>query len=701
MVTHPIAEFRSRRHSVPGSVRSLWRVAVLAGAALCSSALIAQSQMPNEDCSEPKINGSFHQGNRAVDLEDAGAGNTTVTTYGTAIREVPMPRIKDGMSGLSVLYHSKFRFDVSYSAWGSGTSVVGGSIPVPNLDTANLNGADPYLVQPRPGTMPGLYLYQPDGSDEFFHYGGPTESGASPQTTAYYDSPNDGGIPSAPDVYTNQLSGAELWHYNAGVGGSSEYVEVKHVDGTVARFEHFDPYSSSYTPSGTLWRIDKVTDPYDNVADYSYDTSHRLETIDFPSGLRQRFDYNPSWSGWTWSSTTSGVRIRYRRDTGGGGGYADLAGQTWGIVFKNANGSSGGTHFALRLHRIYSATRKIQRDESTADSPYTASAVDGQVVHEFEYTAPPVGDINTASFVETNRVHVGTTAFHQTITKDSDLDDLDVITTLLDAATGQVKSQYNELTTQAVTITYTSTGVRTADLLTGESLTAAVVKDGEDNERRYEYHSDTGKLYSTIITADPGAIGTPRDHAGFAATESEPDKIHIYRIFDGTCDCQKPTEVRTIATRNGSDSTRTTYYEYFRPTKLLKKRSVPNPSTAGSAPSHVDYTYTYQQAMTGAQVWGAWLPSTEVTPDGTWTYEYDDWLNRSDSTQHGRIPGEITRKITGVRIQNSLTGTPATNSTVSQVLYRNLSNSPGGLAQSGSVSGQPRRIVDGKATFVL
>src|SRR5690606_7685594 len=116
-------------------------------------------------------------------------------------------------------------------------------------------------------------------------------------------------------------------------------------------------------------------------------------------------------------------------------------------------------------------------------------------------------------------------------------------------------------------------------------------------------------------------------------------------------------------------------------TKLLEKRIELNPATLPSPPvSEVTWEYSYAQAKTGAQAWGAWLPMTEVTPDGTWDYVYSDWLDRADAAQHGQIAGTVTKRMVGVRIAGALDGSSQTTTTVGSTTHRNLSNSPGGYA---------------------
>lgn len=79
--------------------------------------LPAQSQMPNENCSDPKMSGGLCECDVPAGFPDAGVASTLVTACGAAIREAPTPRIQSRLSGRPILHRRPLRFDVSYSAW--------------------------------------------------------------------------------------------------------------------------------------------------------------------------------------------------------------------------------------------------------------------------------------------------------------------------------------------------------------------------------------------------------------------------------------------------------------------------------------------------------------------------------------------------------------------------------------------------------
>jgi YD repeat-containing protein len=169
-------------------------------------------------------------------------------------------------------------------------------LPVPSLQADFLVGG-PAGLQPRPGTMPGLYVYEHDG--DYYQYGGPLDTGADPQTTAVYADPTDSPLS---EPLASNLSGAQLYRFFpqslAAAAAPQHYVEVRHVDGTVARFDRFTAYLPNNPHSARrVFRLTRLVDPFDNVATFTYDALNRLTRIDFPSGLSQRWNWAPNWPG--------------------------------------------------------------------------------------------------------------------------------------------------------------------------------------------------------------------------------------------------------------------------------------------------------------------------------------------------------------------------------------------------------------------
>ncbi|MFN9306451.1 MAG: hypothetical protein ACK6DT_10310 [Planctomycetota bacterium] len=103
-----------------------------------------------------------------VPAPDAGTGATVVSTHGAVRYHLPMPSVHTGLSGLAQLYPGVLVMDVSAGVYKSGTpghlkgfspNDPTGRLPVPDFNPELLDGGVSGL-QPRPGTMPGLYVYQ-------------------------------------------------------------------------------------------------------------------------------------------------------------------------------------------------------------------------------------------------------------------------------------------------------------------------------------------------------------------------------------------------------------------------------------------------------------------------------------------------------------------------------------------------------------
>lgn len=674
--------------------------------------------IPNERCPETNVAG-FSEG-WFGDERDAGVGLTTVSVYGTAERRIPMPEISSGLQGVAALYHRALVVDVTNTAWdGSSPNLKGGGIPLPNLDPANLQSDVPgsgRSLQPRPGTMPGLYLYS-EGNGKFYQYGGPISTGANPQNAAVYgdstvlagsggpggsgeEGPVHGPPMPATLVYTNNLSGAQLWHYQAG-----NYYEVKHVDGSVARFDVFTPWTAAYAslPANAgkiMLRVTSVTDPYDNKADYVYDTQARLDEIRFPSGLTQKFEWDATWNGWTGNAYDM-LGVEYSQDRFGGQGPVPLPDLTWGLVFHK---SGSRHHFGAKLFRTYSAKRDIVDDKGSGHFASPPASTQGHVVHELIYSSatgsPDVLD-------EWQRIDSG--SFTMQLVEPVALVDQLLLATAFDPA-GRVVSQARVMGGEALSFAYPVAGFRTTDLLPTFSVMAGVeVTDASASTARFEFDRDSGHVYSVIFEPSDDYAGRPRKHhataenagiGGVATTAIEPERYEIYNKYDSTCVCQKPIERQIRSTVSGVMTTRTTNYTYDPVTKLVTERRVPNPEAGPSSPApQVIWSYTYIQAP-GTQSWGAWLLESEATPDGTFWYSYTNLLDRNNAADHGRIAGTVTRRISGVLLQTTLENAPVASAVdTTWIVHRNLSNSPGGFPPSPAsglkVKGQPRWMQDG------
>ncbi|MBL9075940.1 MAG: hypothetical protein JNL08_00470 [Planctomycetes bacterium] len=656
---------------------------------------------------------TVYQGDRNAVLLDPGRGVTVVSTYGSVEYRITMPVLETGLRGLADFYDNVIVVDVSEPAWnGGGVDLKLGEadpLPLPNLQ--NLVGEELGL-QPRPGNLPGQYIFEHGGV--FYQYGGPLQTGANPQTTAVYD-PSGSSVPSVvpqtalvtpnPIGIGNQLSGAQLWNFST---AAVPFLEVRHVDGSVARFETFSLYVSvggtPWVPPGPpqrLWRLVSVRDPYDNEAVYSYNAWNQLTSIQYPNGLRQHFDWHSasgsgssSWPNWAGQGMDL-LQVRYTKH---GVASPELLGSSWGMVFGPAVGA-GGRFFDLPVYRAYSPRRPVLVDRS-GPGPYVIGAdseVDAQIVSEFSYQAG-----GAPAFRETQRVHDGA-SFDRVLSTPSDLPDQLILETTYDPVSRRVATQSRVMLGETQVFSYPFVPQVPGRQMAGIEV-AVLNGAAPQTRRRYEFDRLTGRLYRVTTTATNDFRGRPRAvHAtgenstigGVAATDVEPEQMIVEHDYDGTCVCNKPTERREISVRGGQTFVRTWNFEYHPIHKMVTKRSVPNPE-AGTGPflPQVDWSYSYTQ-LAGASGWGAWVLDREVTPDGTFVYAHTDRIDRLD-LGHGQMARTTTRSIAGIRIQDTLTGPETTASApVTTTVWRNLPNLPPALPQSGVVRGQPRRVVDG------
>jgi RHS repeat-associated protein len=701
-------------------VGSLWIVGIgvmaLAGAVRAQGCAQQQS-MPNECCpplaadclADPPSEGRTSIGDpEKGDPERFAVRIPSVSTYGTVTASLPMSMEGTGLHGLAKLYPSLFMVDMSLPWWTqSGINLKTepmandqeelDPIPVPDMSGAALD--EDSAVQPRPGTMPGLYLLQV--GNEFFQYGEPVDSGANPQSTAIYSQvASVGGPPSDFQLYRNQLSGAELAFYTG-----PNFVEVRHHDGTVARFDFFNPYKSSYnpTPARKMWRLTNLRDPYDSVATFTYNGQHWLTQITFPSQLRRIFDYAPQWPGYQGSGLNL-LEIRHEV-VGVSPQPPEVAARRWGMVFQ-PSGPLVGPWFGSRLYRTFSAVTDILQEQS-APGVYNltpTSEIQGQVVREFVYDSTT----GSSSVLMKHFVHTGT-AFDNTLaTQPSVLVDLHETRF---GSNQRVSAQTTSLLNRTIEFSY-PVPTRTAELLPNTHLGAIEVLSRvgtvAETARRVEFDRSSGRVYTVRTTPSNTFLGRPRANDSTAnapisipsnVPSAEPDWIEVYNVYDQGCSCNKPVERRERSSRSGIVSERNSLYTYDPITKLvtLHRELNPESSPAGPGPHYVDWSYTYEQAKTATQDWGGWRLLTEVTPDGTWSYSYSAILNRELSARHGQIAGTMTRTINNVRLQTGLSTTGST--TIQEIVHLNLPNNPGGFAYIGGPAGQQRVMGQPRVTY--
>lgn len=141
----------------------------------------------------------------------------------------------------------------------------------------------------------------------------PTDADFTPQNQLNPDGSNP-SLPGRPLVAGSNNSGAQLWwHKPITPNTPGSYIEVRHWDGTVATYvrlpgigvERLDA-SGAVVREGDVWKLDKTTDPFDNVTQYTYDQSGQLVLVSYPNGI---------FAHWNWSQRgrTTGPDARESR----------------------------------------------------------------------------------------------------------------------------------------------------------------------------------------------------------------------------------------------------------------------------------------------------------------------------------------------------------------------------------------------------
>ena len=486
-------------------------------------------------------------------------------------------------------------------------------------------------------------------------------------------------------VFNSTKSGAKMvWDSPGMVDG---FIEIKHPDGTIAHYTRAKKVRSTVTTYLPIyqhyqwWLLRWVRDPWDNETRYIYNDGeagdNALIRIEYPTGLHELWNWAPTW---TWTGN-SGIEVTYI-DTKTTPNPTQLTSMTWYMVFENYQSR---THFDGLLKRVYAQASEYVPQPSAGALYQVESKTLAHKVTDYYYGGNG-GQGRDVSSVLVYRVPAGTPSQSDAPATQAEYDLREVESITYDTSF-RVASQ--TMTLEGSTISYEyGVGVsRTQDVPPGVTLQATQVTTAH-NKVYLDFDPVKNRVYRQTVAPLTSA------RSGDSDGPAEPTAIITDYYYDDSCVCQKPIQVRQFATGHETNA-RSTYFEYYADSKLLKKRVVVNPATGGSQPQYVSYEYDYVQTLSSSVLWNAWRMQEMRTPDGTVHYDYIDQLNRIDVANHGTMPSKIKRTLVGVRVQNGENST-ATQDIVSHV-YPNLVGSTH-TTFSGSatlkVQGQPRRIVD-------
>lgn len=475
-------------------------------------------------------------------------------------------------------------------------------------------------------------------------------------------------LPGRPLVFSSDKSGAQLWLHNHLSPIKAPYLEIKHVDGSIA---HFDLFQQG-DPRWQTFQLTSVTDPYDNRVDLVYDQNAKLQRIDYPNGIRATWNWTPSWNG-NWPGHAC-VEVTYAQVVGST--QTPMPNLTWGIVYH----APAGQAFSVRsgLRRLYLPAGRFF---AGAMLDATGAVATGLPTYDFTFDQAPMPHMIAGSCGRTSKVGdvnpMPAGPFRQ------------VFSMVYDAQSRvtEMRKTVAAIQNAARRFDYTRPPTRTAQ---GVTLATVWETDALGNERGLEWDPATGRSYRYTERAVDNYSGRPRawdpDNQNLGSNaRPEPRELITDSYYDQTCTCSKPVKMIESAT---GEADRVTHLTYDPVHKELTSVTVASPSNATGAPSTVTRSYTYQRAA--GHEFSAWTLASETTPAGTWTY-HPTWANRADPVLHGKMLASLTRRMTGLEIRVDANTT--TSTTVESSIVFNLRGTP--TYSGGSLQGQPRFVTDG------
>lgn len=698
---------------------------------LVGPGLSAQEQAPTVSATEeccPTPVGAITDGRTGQDAALTGGGQGAAQTGGrtgldgTIVVEQALAGIDNLSDGMANGYLNKLRIfnplDRLYSLHFDG-QVSGVLVPAPgfmvftwdpdtncNLDCTELTDFKAYSPSgggyawgspPAPGCCccSCCAITQSGGGPGPATGGGPSPSDAdfTPQGQLNPNGSNP-SLPGRPLVAASNRSGAQLWWHLPNPHGTphpDSFIEVRHWDGTVARYE-LKPdmvvhrFGGDQVRLGKVWQLKKTTDPYDNVTLYTYDPAGRLTRVSYPNGVYAHWNWNPSWTA-NWGTGHSGIEIRHSTSDlapawpGSAGAEDPPHEDSTFFVFKDIDGKS---HFAGKLVAAI-GQRSSHVAQPSAGQTYDVSAeFVGHRATQFVY-----GSTGAAS----NQILQLRTYWQSAV---SGVRPPSVAITVLEntysgrKVVAQVQPHLGPIGTSGpsgLLTSYDYTGAPTATPA-GVTLVTQKVTNPDQSETITEYDPTNLRVYRTRKL--PGANGRPRNAEGLGLLTGalvEPEEVVIDFTYDATCVCQKPIRVDRYVKRGGATSgMHTTRFAYDPITKWVTHVYSPNPATSGAPAEVVEVT---QYAFDSAAVWSPRWIFRRTTPTSDVQFSYPHPIARAIAT-HGSMQGQVVETWIDVKAQTDLD--TESESDVVRSIVRNIPSNPAfsGLSYSGPVSGFPR-----------
>jgi RHS repeat-associated protein len=462
-------------------------------------------------------------------------------------------------------------------------------------------------------------------------------------------------------VFRSDLSPATLWWHDPQAGSegeSDEHLEVRHTDGTIARFDFVESASSSGDTYG-VWRLEQILDPYDNLVDYVYDLQGRLQKVVYPNGIEERWNHAPDpddFDGWVGlGGTPSFLEITYVDTTLPT--PTAISGISMGLVFD------GPGQFRSPLRRIYyPAESFVERGGSSAVYDLASDELVGRPAYDISWTG-------TGEIAGVGQGFAITSGFPYPVS-------------LGQGVRGQLTPLYSFVYSSGLLSSMTlgprsNTYAPAPTQPTDPALARTRMIDADGNITDYDYETATNRIVRIEQSVPDNALNRPRKYGSSglslpSGAEQEPARIETVFTF-GACGCEKPETVTVTAYDDLGTvlgSPRVSQYEYW-PNGLLKKTIEPS-SAGGGATLVREYEYTSAAAHaagsgeplnTGGILWSATVPSRIVESQGPSGPQFQErlfeyqWVSRQDGTNHGSMVQVSSSHVPAVTRQTGLTQT--------------------------------------------
>jgi RHS repeat-associated protein len=437
----------------------------------------------------------------------------------------------------------------------------------------------------------------------------------------------------AASTWTGVGHSAELVYYQLGSGSPTQHIRIKLPSGSIMEFEPLP--GTGANNSRTSWRIKRVYDPYDNVMEFTHDSTGRLIRIDYPSGVAE------SWA-WDEDAGTSLSRITVTYDLDGDQVFDEYDAVNpewneralrWGMEFED-QGSDDRPFVGARMTRMfYPATPYVTAPDE--NSLFGTTATVGHLVLQLGYTGIEAEEGGTQEPRVTSVVEYRVANLWDAAP--------DIPTPIVgieyQALWGRLRvvtqeDRHTLLTSAAWTFGYTEFWGSASDPQRRAKRIKLTDPRGTETATLLD---DVGRKTEVVVTPDGFKGGLPRASEGFGP--AEPTSLTWSFSYGGSsCGCGKPTQI--VAPGPTAGTTRTTSWTWDSWGFPLTK-TFPNPSSE-AAPNELTHTWLWSRSP-GTSLLGhsATVLTGFTTADGSWTGQLA-WAARGTTPGNRLVQQEMT-----------------------------------------------------------